>query len=31
MGWIGWILVAVVFILPLGLLCFSEWEMACDL
>lgn len=23
MGWLGWILIVVFFVLPLGLLCFS--------
>jgi len=23
MGWLGWLLVLVIFILPMGLLCFS--------
>ena len=31
MGWIGWILVVVFFVLPLGLLCFSAVSTSLEI
>jgi len=31
MGWIGWILVVVIVVLPLGLLCFSAISTSLEI